>query len=824
MERRKLTKEDIDKVRDIEGFPIGKDEDIIALSDAPYYTACPNPFIADFIKENGKTYDEATDDYHREPYTDDVEEDKHDLIYNIHGYHTKVPPKAIMKYISHYTHPGDVVFDGFCGSGMTGVAAQMCNPPRSAIISDISSYATFISENYNAPNNSTVIDEIEAIIGEAERLYGEYYLTKHTEGAFERGIDGKQIYGNINYVVWSCVYYCPNCGSEIIYYDILNKYGIKSTQKVFPCPQCKLSLERNKLVLKRVSSIDPITGEMTNLTLRVPVLINYSVGTKRFNKEPDQEDLSKLEILSKKKLGFCPPDMMIHGDETERLFRAGIEYVRQLYPQRALFFMSHIWNMCKHDNKKLFLLTSALPKLTMLNRFMPEHGSRALVGPRAGTFYLPPLFVENDVLGQLRFQLNKLKNLRYKEGKVAVSTQSTTDLINIPNNSIDYIFVDPPFGANIMYSELNFVPESWLGVKTNNDNEAIINDSQHKSVVEYQALMTKCFSELFRIIKPNRWLTLEFHNSKNIIWNAIQESLSVTGFVIADVRTLNKEKKTINQFTAKGSVDQDLVISAYKPKYGFKEKLLAEAGNISTAWDFVNQHLEQLKSVVVKAGNIEIMAERQAILLYDRMVAYHVVNGIPVPIDSLDFYRGLDNRYLKRDGMYFLADQINEYDTARIVNDVEPIQFQLFVTNEKSAIAWLYQQLETPQTYQTIQPEFMKEIKSVDKFEDMPELSVLLEENFLQDDEGKWYIPDVTKEADVAKLREKKLLKEFEGYLAAKGKLKLFRAEAVRVGFAKLWADKNYKLIVDTAERLPEQIIQEDDKLLMYYDISLGRV
>ena len=53
MERRKLTKEDIDKVRNIEGFPIGTDEDIIALSDAPFYTACPNPFIEDFIKEYG---------------------------------------------------------------------------------------------------------------------------------------------------------------------------------------------------------------------------------------------------------------------------------------------------------------------------------------------------------------------------------------------------------------------------------------------------------------------------------------------------------------------------------------------------------------------------------------------------------------------------------------------------------------------------------------------------------------------------------------------------------------------------------------------------
>lgn len=168
MEKRKLTKEDIDKVRGIEGFPIGSDEDIIALSDAPYYTACPNPFIGEFIKENGKPYDEKTDDYHREPFASDVSEGKADPIYNAHTYHTKVPHKAIMRYILHYTKPGDIVLDGFCGTGMTGVAANMCGSTdnelryqvsqgiedaewgkRSAILSDLSPIASLIAYNYN---------------------------------------------------------------------------------------------------------------------------------------------------------------------------------------------------------------------------------------------------------------------------------------------------------------------------------------------------------------------------------------------------------------------------------------------------------------------------------------------------------------------------------------------------------------------------------------------------------------------------------------------------------------------------------------------------
>src|SRR5947209_19899815 len=94
--------------REIEGFPIGDDEDILALSDPPYYTACPNPFIEDFIMHYGKPYD-PNEPYSREPFAVDVSEGKTDPIYTAHGYHTKVPHKAIMPAILHYTQPGDVV-------------------------------------------------------------------------------------------------------------------------------------------------------------------------------------------------------------------------------------------------------------------------------------------------------------------------------------------------------------------------------------------------------------------------------------------------------------------------------------------------------------------------------------------------------------------------------------------------------------------------------------------------------------------------------------------------------------------------------------------
>ena len=274
-----------------------------------------------------------------------------------------------------------------------------------------------------------------------------------------------------------------------------------------------------------------------------------------------------------------------------------------------------------------------------------------------------------------------------------------------------------------------------------------------------------------------------------------------------------------------------MIISVYKPKDSFIRDFKLKAGSEDTAWDFVRQHLENVPVVVDSDhnGKIDIIAERQAYLLFDRMVAYHIMQGIAVPLDATDFYKGLDERFLKRDGMYFLSNQVNEYDMARSTMEVENIQFSLFVSDEKSAIGWLYQQLDENSgegriTYAELQPKFMKELQAVDKREKMPELMEILEENFLKDDDGKWYIPDLTKSGDLSKLREKNLLKEFQSYLESKGKLKVFRSEAIRAGFSKLWKDKDYAAITAVAERLPEQTIQEDPNLLMYYDISLSRI
>lgn len=281
-----------------------------------------------------------------------------------------------------------------------------------------------------------------------------------------------------------------------------------------------------------------------------------------------------------------------------------------------------------------------------------------------------------------------------------------------------------------------------------------------------------------------------------------------------------------------------------------------------SAWIFVNQHLEQLPVFRGVKGEAQIISERTPRILFDRMVAYHVQNGLNVPISSSEFQTGIVNRFPIRDGMAFLESQVAEYDQKRTLVK-EFTQMSLFVSDENSAIEWIRQQLmKKPQTRQDLHPHYMKEIQHIAKHELLPELDDLLQQNFLryegdgqvpnqilsylranyqnlrgleendpiliQKAMNRWYVPNPNKQADLEKLREKSLLREFEGYIteleSSKKKLKQFRTEAIRVGFKKAYSEKNFEKIVKIGDRLPASVIQEDDKLLMYYDNACIRL
>ena len=684
--------------RKIEGFPIGEDEDILALSDPPYYTACPNPFIEDFIKHYGKSYDPANDNYRREPFAADVSEGKNDPIYNAHSYHTKVPHKAIMRYILHYTEPGDVVFDGFCGTGMTGVAAKLCSDRvlveslgykvnkdgsiyqqeidedgktvwkffsniggRRAILNDLSPAGTFIAYNYNATLDVKTFErESKRILKEVEDQYGWMYLTLHNPEAqhIEEAIRILENEGNnfsssvndlplstLNYTVWSEFIRCSACGGEELYWSLAvdekTRYK-KGVTEPIQCPHCLAMAPFREWEKVLVTKYDPLLGKTISQPKQAPVLINYNYGSKKIEKTPDAFDLSLNRFIQKCNINKLYPNypMLFKGTNWGDTWRAGVhtglEYVHHFYFDRSLRLVVLLIDEARKAsinvrNSILFWIQSVGLGFSRLNRYLEASFSQVNRYLK-GTLYVARFTTDVSAPYALKGKIKRMINVLGIGGKCVTTTQSATDKIGKPN-SLDYIFVDPPFGGNIMYSEVNFLWESWLEVFTNADKEAVESKSQGKDLHAYQELMTACFHNFYILLKPNRWMTVEFHNSKNSVWNCIQEAIQKAGFVVADVRTLDKKQMTMQQMTSRGAVKQDLVISAYKPNGGLEERFKLTAGTEEGVWDFVRMHLKQLPVFVSKDGRAEVIAERQNYLLFDRMVAFHRVTGcISYPI------------------------------------------------------------------------------------------------------------------------------------------------------------------------------------------------
>jgi hypothetical protein len=205
--------------------------------------------------------------------------------------------------------------------------------------------------------------------------------------------------------------------------------------------------------------------------------------------------------------------------------------------------------------------------------------------------------------------------------------------------------------------------------------------------------------------------------------------------------------------------------------------------------------------------------------------------------------------------MYFLPDQVAEYDRKRI-SASELRQLSFFVNDEHSAIQWTRQQLQDkPQSFQDLQPQFTRELQAWNKHEKTMELKTILEQNFLVYDgrgpvpsqihgylssnfkdlrnldkenarlvdkaRDRWYVPDPSKQADLERVRAKALLKQFEDIKQSnQRKIKQVRIEAIRAGFSDCWQRRDFSTIVKIAAKLADSVLLEDEKLLMYVDNS----
>ena len=855
-ERRSYFRDELRKqlpeLRKIEGFPIGTDDDILNLSDPPYYAACPNPWLNDFIaqweeekKGLEKNNKRKADFEVHEPYASDVSEGKNNPIYNAHSYHTKVPHPAIMRYILHYTQPGDIVFDGFAGTGMTGVATQLCGSPdaelkfkiesefrhmgllppnwgkRNAICGDLSPIASFIDYNYNTPTDVIFFEEeAKRILSEVENECGWMYETIHNDNKI----------GEINYTVWSDVFICPNCGGEIVFWDVAVNKEEGTVNSEFKCSNCFTLLNKKSVSNANVTAFDLGINQIVLHSKTVPVLIKYYYNGKQYTKKPDKHDINVIEKINSSVIPYWyPTERMTEGKESRRNDSSGITHVHQFYTKRNLWILSAIKQRCNTSQNNL-LFNSQLINVSLLNRHRP--GVSFPYNPLSGTLYIGSQVSESNVFVAYRNKISRLKiAFSLIKGKNVIATNSATQIGIHGSNSVDYIFTDPPFGANLMYSELNFIWESWLKIKTNNITEAIENKTQGKNLLDYQQLMFLCFKEYYRILKSGRWMTVEFSNTSAAVWNGIQAALQRAGFVIANVAALDKQQGSFKAVTTPTAVKQDLVISCYKPSNEFDLKFRAESGEVNV-WSFVEEHLKHLPVSIIKEQKTTAIIERSPKILYDRLIKFYLMRGLQIPIDASDFQIKLKQKFRESDGMYFTSEQQVQYEDQKKLLGIThqlSLVFDIIYT-ESDAVEWLKAQLlKCPQKYQEIQPDFRKANTATRKGEKEFELQTLLNENFIPLPDGCWRVPDMNEAKDREHFRTTALLKEFGRYIEELAnpktkKLKDVRVEALHAGFKSCWEKKEFTTIVNVAEKIPQNLLMEDEQLLIFYDIAKDKV
>ncbi len=515
------------------------------------------------------------------PYGDSISAGKNTYVYDAHTYHTKVPPKGIELLLEHYTRPGDVVLDPFCGSGMTGVAAMQTG--RKVLLSDLSPAATFIAYNLNTPIDAGLyLDAIQSLLEASSELDSSLYGTRCREcGGLTEML----------YMVWSYGLLCSNCDTEFVLWDVARdeqpRVRDSKIKNEFDCPECGELLK--KRTLRR--------------TRRYPVLVGYRCcrkGPKESTASPDEQDLvnlARIEADVARHELWYPTNAFPDGVNTRQPIAAGVTSVDLAYTPRALWAMAYLWNLASSwsdeemKNKLLFTLTSLYQRVTVFSEFRFWGGSG-----NTANYNVPAIMNEQNIFRAFERKAATIswyfKSVTPKRRDTEVSTQSACSLPQLADESVDYVFTDPPFGGNINYSEMNFLWESWLGVLTNNSQEAIVNKVQGKDLDKYGDVLADAFVEIRRVLKERGWLTVVFHNSSKQVWNSLQDAIERAGFTVVGTQTFDKRHGTFKQFVSENAVGFDLMLHCRKSAGGGGVQRFDSSDSLAQATAFVRRELE----------------------------------------------------------------------------------------------------------------------------------------------------------------------------------------------------------------------------------------
>jgi hypothetical protein len=258
------------------------------------------------------------------------------------------------------------------------------------------------------------------------------------------------------------------CGEVIFWKEAVDK-ETASVKDEFSCPNCLSMLNKRNLEKSWITKYDHFIQDTVRFAKQVPVVINYSAGRKRFQKEVTLKDIELIEkIESENSPYWFPTARLFEGKETRRNDSIGVTHVHHFFTNRNILSAAKFYSECR-EKRFLSLLTGVMSDISRMGRvkigYYFKGGGGPFIPGLAGTLYIPSLAVEKRVNFALENRLaNFVRSIVFAKSRNSYigSTGSMNSMSAFPDNSADYLFFDPPFGANLSYSELNVLWEEWL--------------------------------------------------------------------------------------------------------------------------------------------------------------------------------------------------------------------------------------------------------------------------------------------------------------------------------------------------------------------------
>ncbi len=458
----------------------------------------------------------------RGPMTDNIEGGKGSVFYRAHSYHTKVPVEGLVRLLEHYTDPGDVVLDPFCGSGQTGVAALLTG--RHAVLSDLSPAAVHIARGYTRRIDPVRFAEVSsALLAGLEPLEMDLY------GAVE---------GRVEYTVWSDVYRCMTCEREILFWVAGVDHDAGAVRSTMLCPAGHGPFKKKDLCWLRSE----------------PVQQNISVGGQRTRLvKPVDASVADRDV---ERAGIPHWYPTVPWERWREMWRAqhavqGIATSADFFTARNLCALSALWEaigQVDDDSMRAglrFVFTASVNRASRRYQWHPRHPTNVL----SSTMYLASLNYEFNVFSLFRRKLSTITGM-YRAtwqapGTCEVHAGSAEHLAWVADSSIDYVFTDPPFGSNIYYSDSSFLWEAWLGEQTDVAAETVVNrrltpDRGRTTLDDYEKAMSQAMGEISRVMRPGAWASLQFHNSDDSVWSSIRNAVDSAGLRVEAAVVMDK--------------------------------------------------------------------------------------------------------------------------------------------------------------------------------------------------------------------------------------------------------------------------------------------